>query len=79
MQTPDSNPIFTVLRRTLRLLAWPLLALVSAACTTTTRHPASEPTQVVLRFTFDDGKPMRHEDHMVTARQQTYISSTAAR
>lgn len=61
------------LGRGLRLLAWPLLALVSAACTTTTRSPASVPTPVVLRFTFDDGKPMRHEDHMVMARQQTYI------
>lgn len=74
MQHPSgNNPIPALLRRGLRLLAWPLLALVSAACTSTTRHPASEPTQVVLRFTFDDGKPMRHEDHMVTARQQTYI------
>ena len=62
-----------VLRRGLRLLAWPLLALVSAACTSTMRHPASAPTQVVLRFTYDDGQPMRHDDYMATARQQTYI------
>ena len=73
MQTPRSNPIFTVLRGGLRLLAWPLLALVSAACTSTTRHPASEPTQVILRFTYDDGKPMRHDDYLANARQQTYI------
>lgn len=73
MQKPDSNPIFTVLRGGLRLLAWPLLALVSAACTSTTRHPASAPTPVVLRFTFDDGKPMRHDNYLAQARQQTYI------
>lgn len=73
MHTPGSNPIFTVLRGSLRLLAWPLLALVSAACTSTTRHPASEPTQVVLRFSYDDGKPMRHDEYMAMARQETYI------
>ena len=73
MQTPHSNPTFTVVRHGLRLLAWPLLALVSAACTSTTRHPASEPTQVTLRFTYDDGKPMRHDEYMANARQQTYI------
>lgn len=59
--------------RLLRLLAWPLLAVVSAACTSTTRHPASEPTPVTLRFTYDDGKPMRHDDYLANARQQTYI------
>ena len=64
MQKPASNPIFSVLRRGLRLLAWPLLALISAACTSTTRHPASEPTQVILRFTYDAGKPMRHDDDL---------------
>lgn len=59
-----SKPTFTVLRGGLRLLAWPLPALASAACTSTTRDPASEPTQVILRFTYDDGKPMRHDDDL---------------
>ncbi|WP_402718150.1 hypothetical protein [Janthinobacterium rivuli] len=72
-QSPGNNPISTLLRGILRLLAWPLLALVSAACTSTTRHPASEPTQVILRFTYDDGKPMRHDNYLAQARQQTYI------
>lgn len=73
MQHPSGRKSLSILRRSLRLLAWPLLALISAACTSTERHPSSAPTQVILRFTYDNGKPMRHEDHMVMARQQTYI------
>ena len=58
-----SNPILNVLRG-LRLLTWPVPALASAACTSTTHHPASKPTQVILRFTYDAGKPMRHDDDL---------------
>ncbi len=73
MRQPSGSQSLSMLRRGLRLLAWPLLALVSAACTSTTRHPASAPTPVVLRFTYDDGKPMRHDNYLAQARQETYI------
>jgi len=72
MHTPDNNPLWATLRRALRLLAWPLLAMASAACSTTTRHPTSEATEVILRFTYDDGKPMRHDNYIATARQQLW-------
>ncbi|MBB5369863.1 MULTISPECIES: hypothetical protein [unclassified Janthinobacterium] len=72
MHTPDNNPLWATLRRGLRLLAWPLLAMASAACSTTTRHPTSEATEVILRFTYDDGKPMRHDNYIATARQQLW-------
>ena len=62
--TSGTTPLRALLRRSLRLLSWPLPALVSAACTSTTRHPASKPTQVILRFTYDAGKPMRHDDDL---------------
>lgn len=67
---PGINPVSILLR----LLAWPLLALISAACSSTTRHPASQPTPVILRFTYDDGKPMRHDNYIAVARQQLSVT-----
>lgn len=73
-QRPRSHRFTLLLRRGLRLLAWPLLALTSAACSSTMRHPASEPTPVILRFTYDGGKPMRHDNYIGVARQQLSIT-----
>lgn len=55
--------------RRLLCVLLPILAL--QACAETTRYPKTQPTEVVLRFSYGDNQPMGHDWGVTSARQRT--------